>query len=151
MVRAMTFPLGRRLAAALVDGALQFVVFLYLAKHHGTFELGDAPRIELEGAPWVLLAVGSMLYFVVLEARFGATLGKYLLDVRVVGADGEPPGFRAALVRNLLRFVDALPVCYIVGVVVIALTPGRQRIGDLFAGTLVVGSREGARRLRRES
>ena len=42
------------------------------------------------------------------------------------------------MIRNLLRIVDGLPAFYIVGIVCIALTPNKQRVGDMAANTLVV-------------
>jgi hypothetical protein len=40
--------------------------------------------------------------------------------------------------RNLLRFIDALPFCYFVGGVASAISQKAQRLGDIAAGTLVV-------------
>jgi uncharacterized RDD family membrane protein YckC len=56
--------------------------------------------------------------------------------VRVRTADGGRIGWLAALIRNLLRVVD---VCFaFVGLVLMLLTPRRQRVGDFAAGTVVV-------------
>ncbi len=60
-----------------------------------------------------------VLYFVLLEGGFGATLGKKLLHLRVVRLDGSKSGLGPALVRNLLRAVDALPAFNILGVFLI--------------------------------
>jgi uncharacterized RDD family membrane protein YckC len=60
-----------------------------------------------------------------------------MVGIRVVGEDGEHATFGAAVVRNLLRFVDAL-FFYLVGAV-FALTSTRgQRLGDRAAHTVVV-------------
>jgi uncharacterized RDD family membrane protein YckC len=48
------------------------------------------------------------------------------------------PGLLKALLRNLLRLVDALPVLSILGVVLIIYSGERARVGDLLAGTRVV-------------
>ena len=85
---------------------------------------------------WLLLALG-VGYYVVCEAAAGATLGKRMVGIRVVGEDGEHVTFGAAVVRNLLRIVDAL-FFYLVGFL-FALTSTRgQRLGDRVAHTLVV-------------
>ena len=78
------------------------------------------------------------LYFVLLEGATGATLGKRLLGLRVVGTDGQCPGIKRALIRNLLRAVDALPAFSILGAVLILRSPERARLGDRIAGTRVV-------------
>jgi uncharacterized RDD family membrane protein YckC len=70
----------------------------------------------------------------------GRTPGKRLLGLRVVRADGGPVGLGESLVRNLLRAVE-LPLGYAPGVLAVALSPRRQRLGDLAAGTLVVRER----------
>jgi uncharacterized RDD family membrane protein YckC len=68
----------------------------------------------------------------------GQTLGKRLLRLRVVDARGLRLDFTQCLLRNLLRFVDALPFAYAVGGVTALLNARGQRLGDLVAGTLVV-------------
>src|SRR5690606_13759230 len=78
-------------------------------------------------------------YPVVFEALFdGQTPGKRALELRVVSGDGAPVGWLAALVRNLLRTVDMLPVGYGFGLVSSLADPYGRRLGDLVAGTLVV-------------
>ena len=85
-----------------------------------------------------LYYVVFLLYFVVLEA-FGGTLGKRILGMRIVKQDGSKPGFGAALVRNLLRVVDALPFAYLLGILMVAKSATKQRLGDRAAKAYVVG------------
>lgn len=68
----------------------------------------------------------------------GATPGKKALGLVVVHDDGTPVGWPAALTRNLVRFVDFLPVFYLFGLVSMALSRDFKRLGDHAAGTLVV-------------
>lgn len=67
----------------------------------------------------------------------GRTPGKRLAGIRVVRADGGPPGLAESLVRNVLRAVE-LPLAYAPGILAVALGARRQRLGDVVAGTLVV-------------
>lgn len=90
----------------------------------------------------VLGTVGAFLYHVLLEGRFGRTVGKAVVDIVVVGEDGSDCTYRAAAVRTALRFVDWLPMGYLVGVLGIRLTERRQRVGDLAANTVVVRTRD---------
>lgn len=85
----------------------------------------------------VFLAI-MVLYFVCLEGLAGATLGKWVLGIRVVRLDRGKPGLARSLGRNLLRLVDGLPVLNIVGVVLILRSPEKARLGDRLAGTRVV-------------
>ena len=90
------------------------------------------------GAFWLVVALG-VAYYVLCEAAAGATLGKRMVGIRVVGEDGEPITFAAAVVRNLLRLVDAL-FFYLVGVLFAATSTRGQRLGDRAAHTVVVRS-----------
>jgi uncharacterized RDD family membrane protein YckC len=83
---------------------------------------------------FLLLALG---YYVFCEAATGATLGKWMVGIRVVGEDGEHVAFGAAVIRNVVRLVDCL-FFYLVGAVFALTSQHGQRLGDRAAHTLVV-------------
>ena len=90
-----------------------------------------------------LLLIGMFLllwfYNVLFEVlNHGATPGKRALGLRVMNINGTPVGWTGSLLRNLLRFIDALPGCYAFGCVAVLLSKDFQRLGDLAAGTIVV-------------
>ncbi|MBO0683026.1 MAG: RDD family protein [Candidatus Dormibacteraeota bacterium] len=93
---------------------------------------------------WVLLALLLMLgYFPVSEAVWsGKTLGKLAMRLRAVDARGGPLSTGQAIVRNLLRLIDFLPLYYAVGAVTMFINKRGQRLGDLAAGTVVVRERQ---------
>lgn len=68
----------------------------------------------------------------------GATPGKKALGLKVIHANGAPVDWPAALIRNLLRAVDFLPIFYGFGLVAMLGNRDFQRLGDLAAGTLVI-------------
>ena len=70
----------------------------------------------------------------------GQTVGKRLLRLRVVDADGLRLQFSQIVIRNLLRFVDMLPAFYLVGGAATLLNARTQRLGDLAANTVVIRS-----------
>jgi len=72
----------------------------------------------------------------------GQTLGKRLLRLRVVDEQGLRLQFSQIVVRNLLRFVDALPLFYLLGGVASFLSAHAQRLGDLAANTVVIRERQ---------
>ena len=82
--------------------------------------------------------VFMFLYAIVLEGLLGATLGKYVVGLKVLTVDGATPGIGKGLVRNVLRIVDALPSLNILGVVLVLRSPERARFGDRIANTRVV-------------
>ena len=131
--------LGRRLAAAGVDALIVFfgLGFAVAAMLGRTSTSPDGGvEFHLEGTSALLLFALWLAYFVVFEATLGATLGKLLFRVRVRTADGGRIGWLGALIRNLLRITD---VCLgLVTLVLMLLTPRRQRLGDFAAGTVVV-------------
>jgi uncharacterized RDD family membrane protein YckC len=68
----------------------------------------------------------------------GQTVGKKLLRLRVVDAEGLRLQFNQIVTRNLLRFVDSLPGTYLVGGLVCWFNAKCQRLGDLAANTIVI-------------
>lgn len=121
--------LPSRALAVLVDFGVLSVV-AYALSNLG-FELSASV-----GA-WTLMAFG---YYTLYEGMNGATIGKRIFAMRVVQLDGSPITWKQALVRNSVRFIDALGF-YLVGGLVARSSPARQRIGDRLAGTVVVWKR----------
>jgi len=81
-----------------------------------------------------------MMYFVVLEALWSRTLGKWFQGLVVRKLDGSPCDWKAALIRGALRPVEVNPILLgglPAGLAIIA-SARKQRIGDMLAGTLVV-------------
>lgn len=72
----------------------------------------------------------------------GQTPGKRTVGLRTVTLTGQPVGWGPALLRNLFRLIDFLPVAYGVGLVAVATTELNQRMGDVIAGTIVIRDRE---------
>ena len=79
-----------------------------------------------------------LVYFTYFEGTSGQTIGKRLTHLKVVKEDGSKCDFGSAFVRNILRIVDHLPFLYILGIILIAATDKRQRLGDMLAKTIVV-------------
>lgn len=67
----------------------------------------------------------------------GQSLGKSIMNIRVVKTDGSTPSISSYLLRWLLFSID-LPITGGLGLLVILLTKNNQRIGDLAAGTMVI-------------
>jgi uncharacterized RDD family membrane protein YckC len=129
--------LGSRSLAAFVD-------YLGLAVVGFAWILGSIFLARAVGSQWtpVILVVGLFLldwgYFALQEiATGGRTLGKRLLKLRVVTAEGGTPGAGPLLIRNLVRSLDLF-----FGPILMAIDPLSRRLGDRLAGTLVVHERE---------
>ncbi|TMD86247.1 MAG: RDD family protein, partial [Chloroflexi bacterium] len=87
---------------------------------------------------WLWLTLLWVAYYAVLEGLFGATVGKRLAGVRVTDLEGRRIGWQAAILRNLGRLLDALPFLYLLGGILTLNSRHHQRLGDRFAGTLVL-------------
>ncbi|HEY2017833.1 MAG TPA: RDD family protein [Bryobacteraceae bacterium] len=84
----------------------------------------------------------SIAYGVVLEWRWrGQTLGKRVMRLRVIDAQGLHLQFPQIALRNLLRFIDMLPLLYLVGGIASLVSRKGQRLGDLAANTVVAHER----------
>jgi uncharacterized RDD family membrane protein YckC len=81
----------------------------------------------------------SIGYFITCEWLWrGQSFGKRLLRLRVVDAEGLRLQFHQIVTRNLLRFVDALPLFYLLGGLVCWFNRKCQRLGDIAANTIVI-------------
>ena len=90
----------------------------------------------LTGLAFLLVAVG---WYVVSEAVWGHTPGKWVVGIGVVDTDGEEISASAAVVRNVTKIVGGASLLLILaGVVFITDDLDNQRLGDRFADTLVV-------------
>jgi uncharacterized RDD family membrane protein YckC len=120
---------NRRVVAAIVD------LLIVTAGAVAVLLAGDALAADRQSALGAVVLGWALYYFFALESGEGQTVGKRLMKLRVVRADGRPAGMREIAVRTILRVVDN----YLVGLIVMLATgERRQRVGDLAAGTIVV-------------
>jgi uncharacterized RDD family membrane protein YckC len=140
LVGADTGWLGRRAGAACVDGVLSvglwYSLLFVLPPAVGAPAPTGGSWGELLGA-LLLLSGCSGVVRLPLEAYDGRSIGKRLAGLRVVDETGDSPTLGAAVLRNLCRPVDALPVGYLFGVTLLAAVGTDRRLGDVVAGTRV--------------
>jgi uncharacterized RDD family membrane protein YckC len=87
----------------------------------------------------VLALVGYPIAFE--TATRGRSLGKMALGLRVVSDDGSPERFRQALFRALAGVIEIWIFVGGPAVICSLLSPKGKRIGDVFAGTVVISER----------
>ncbi len=133
-----------QLAGPVVRGlawAVDFLVIIVISQ--GVGFLGRIAGIISDD---LAAAVATLGYFIVsigygVAAEWvwrGQTIGKRLVRLRVMDAQGLRLQFHQILIRNLLRFVDMLPGFYLVGGLACSFSRRAQRLGDLAANTIVV-------------
>jgi uncharacterized RDD family membrane protein YckC len=128
VIRCMALIIDLSAITALATAAGLFIVYIGFI----SFDLASALYIVL----YFAISIGYGLAFEWLWR--GQTVGKKLLRLRVVDAEGLKLQFHQIVVRNLLRFVDSLPVFYVVGGVSCWFSRKFQRLGDIAANTIVV-------------
>ncbi|AHG39641.1 membrane protein [Pseudomonas syringae CC1557] len=129
--------------AGLVSRALAFAVDLAIRAGvigilFVLLQLFDKLGMGLAAIAIFLVNWWYMVLFEVLNQ--GRTPGKRMLGLRVVHDDGTPIDWSSSVIRNLLRFVDMLPLGYSLGAITCLNHPLFKRLGDLAAGTLVIYS-----------
>ncbi len=159
-----TAVMGRRIAAYVLDGLLTLGVlvavlaltkhqFFQNAPHHACQTLRDSRGFNGQCMQFgshlyawnghgittarLVSIVAGFLDLVVLQGIAGASVGKLIVGLRVVDAHGETCGFGRAFVRWIFLLVDGF--CFLVGLIVALATHPHRRVGDLVAGTYVVG------------
>jgi len=144
--------IGNRFMAVGIDHFIQFVSIFVVAWILAWIASGSSTSLFEDSPKWVtaiMIIVVFVLfasYFVVFEWLWnGQTPGKRLMKLRVIREDGRPLTLWEAIVRNMLRIADAAPgfviPIYSVGLITIFLNARDQRLGDVFAGTVVIRER----------
>lgn len=135
--QANTAVVGARIGAQLVDLVVMFLQAVLIAVSLALFV---SP--ESEAGFRGLMFVGFLttpLYGGVLEAYWnGQTIGKALVQIRVVDYGGDDPSVGQALVRNLPAPLAFGWLSYLVGLAAMAASDHRQRVFDTLADTYVV-------------
>ncbi len=149
--------IGSRFIGALVDtsiiflllSALDFMLLVVIFTAGGERVLESGLEADMSWIAGALIGLFVLLQFVVFWGYYmvfelvwnGQSPGKRAAKTRVVGMDGDPPGFIAVAIRNLVRIVDFLPTAYGIGLITMFTNAQARRLGDFAADTLVVRER----------
>lgn len=130
-----------RAVGALIDIAVMFVGY-FVGLLLWSFTL--TPFNEaLSAAVLIIFTVLALVgYPVIFEtATRGRSLGKIAMGLRVVSDDGGPERVRQALFRALASVVEIWGFAGSPAVICSLVSPRGKRIGDIFAGTVVISER----------
>ncbi|WP_028295262.1 RDD family protein [Olivibacter sitiensis] len=129
--------IGERFWARLIDFGFMVVVFMFFGLIASFMEgyIGRWVTYTVSG----LLMVTFVFYDFIAEYFYnGQSAGKYLMKIRVISLDGYQPSVGQYLLRWAFRFVDFTISMQVGGLIAAAITPNKQRIGDIVAGTTVI-------------
>jgi len=131
--------LKKRIIATLIDYAIiSIITYLYIEL------LGDDTpdgSKEVNGLLTLPIFIFWFLYFVVIETFYSATLGHQALYLKVVTVDRKVIGFSQALKRRLLDPIDII-IYGIPAIITIKNTDKHQRLGDLWAKTIIIDTKD---------
>jgi len=138
---------GIRFIAILIDTIIISIIgtiaTLPLGTSTGITVDQQTRAISIASVYWIAVIIEliiTFLYFTILEGRYGQTVGKIVLKLKVLKADGSPINYKDAAIRTILRIIDVIPfiVPYLLGAIFIWSSETKQRLGDRIARTVVV-------------
>nr|WP_232107559.1 MULTISPECIES: RDD family protein [Streptomyces] len=140
--------LPSRALAVLLDLIVAFAAYMIVTMVLviSTASLDEAAQIAISIATFLLVLVGAPIAVETLS--HGRSLGKMAFGLRVVRDDGGPIRFRHALVRGAIGVVEILLTLGVIACIASLVSERGRRLGDVFAGTLVVRERVPAARAR---
>ncbi len=131
--------IGERVAAKLLDYLIFFGgMFLYMFVMSVTGIIDNDTAFTIVSA--ILLLIGFVLYDLLCEIFLnGQSIGKKILKIKVISLDGGQPSLGQYFIRWIFRIVDfSILTGYLGGLISVAITDNKQRIGDLVAGTTLI-------------
>ncbi|MEU3921178.1 RDD family protein [Streptomyces sp. NPDC029004] len=138
--------LPSRALAVAIDLVVVFAAYLMVSigLAVATASLDEAAVMAVSIATFLLVLVGAPIAVETLS--HGRSLGKLACGLRVVRDDGGPIRFRHALVRGAMGVVEILMSFGVIACIASLVSARGRRIGDVFAGTLVIRERVPASR-----
>lgn len=123
-----------RLIALFIDHLIAFALMLFV--------VALVPE-RFPVVKGILFFLIYLAYFVVLEALWSRTLGKYFQGLIVRKLDGSRCDWKGSLIRSSLRILEVNPLLLggLPAGIAILSSKRKQRVGDMLAGTLVVSNK----------
>lgn len=128
--------LWKRMFAGLIDYFLMFgmfyVICLYFGKYNGHgYELGGFSSLSV-----ILI---WLLYMIGLELSFGGTFGNLIFNLKVISIHPKKTSltFDQSFKRHLFDILEMWPFG-LIGILLIKNTKYNQRLGDIWAKTIVI-------------
>jgi len=141
-IEAEAASIAERYVAGFID--LGIIVTYMIVAQWGLYTVLGYMATPLRDA-WSIAALGmliqlpALLYPLICETwSKGYSVGKYLMKMKVVSADGQALQWSQCAIRWIFFPVDALLSVSVVGLMSMLLSAKLQRIGDRAAGTVVL-------------
>ena len=125
--------IGDRLIAIVID---KFIITSYFIGITLLLAMIDPPTTSAFIFFMICIYIPAFFYSFLMELfNNGQTIGKMIMNMRVVKKDGSMPTLGSYFLRWLLMSID-----YIMGlgILVVLMSKDNQRLGDIAAGTMVI-------------
>lgn len=132
--------LGKRIVATLIDYGITGILFFMYTKHFGEYNEIEN-NYSVSGLKSLPILIYWFVYHILIEHLFSATLGHFMVDLKVTNLDGEKTAISQNIKRHLLDFLDIF-MWGIPAIISIKNTEKNQRLGDLWAKTIVLQPKE---------
>ncbi|WP_456461529.1 RDD family protein [Reichenbachiella sp.] len=138
MRRISTKPnIKNRIIATLIDYSIYLTFWgLYITNFGDPSSEGG---YQVSGAKSLPLSVVWFIYFPLVESIRGQTLGHYIAGIKVVDVSGIPITILQSIKRRIIDPFDLVPFFGLIAYITIKNTDKNQRVGDIFAKTIVIG------------
>lgn len=124
-----------RILAFIIDFFIFWLIGMILGFFFGEPLSNGEVGYNLSGLPALFQFLIGFYLWPISEGLSGQTLGKKILNLKVVTTEYKPIGIGQAFGRFFLGFIDWI---FLIGIIVASVNHKKQRIGDLAAGTLVI-------------
>lgn len=129
--------LGKRITGGFIDYS---IVILFQGSMFYFFGERIGSTYILSGTPFYMVILFWIIMTIGMEQIFGATIGNYLSDIKPISIDGfenQRVSLGQSVKRHLLDIID-LFLFGLLGILLIKNTEHHQRLGDIWAKTIVI-------------
>src|SRR5688572_24317726 len=127
---------GQRVGASLIDYIIVVGFSFWFIMTFG--EPNEEGGKTVQGFPALIPMIFWFCWFVLSERIFSKTLGHAVCGLKVISMDGSKPSFGQVLKRRLCDVVEISWCLGLIAFILVKNTQYRQRLGDIWAKTLVV-------------
>ena len=130
----------KRMFAGLIDYFIMFGMFYIMCLYFGKY---NGHGYELSFFPGMVVVLIWFVYMIGFELNYGGTLGNLLFDLKVISIHEKKSKltFGQSFRRHFVDVLDMWPFG-IIGILLMKNTKHNQRLGDIWAKTIVIDTKD---------
>jgi uncharacterized RDD family membrane protein YckC len=126
-----------RAIATIIDFVIYLPIWIGYIYLFG--EPNDDDGYSVSGWTGLPLLLIWAIYFPGMERYRGQTIGHIFVGLKVVDVSGQSLGTMQAFKRRILDFIDLFGTFGLIAYITVKNSDKHQRVGDIFAHTIVIG------------